>query len=93
VFAVAHLLTWTHHGQAVPMSPAYETQLRRLRAMSRAGQRDPVVLRLGERARIVAQGRYHGAVGTLVKAGRTRYHLRIPEGVLTVPFEMVEPVD
>lgn len=91
-FSLAHLLTWTLRGETVAMSPAYETQLRRLRALPVAVASAPVVLRPGERARVVAQGRYHGAVGTLVKRGRTRYHLRIPEGVLTVPFELVERV-
>jgi len=89
-FDLAHLLTWTHHGRTVPMSAAYETQLRRIRARPAAGA--PVVLSPGERARVLAQGRYHGTVGTLVKRGRTRYHLRIPEGILTVPFALVERV-
>lgn len=91
-FALAHLLTWTHHGETVPMPPGYETQLHRLRARPADGPLSPVALRPGERARVLAHGRFHGAVGTLVKRGRTRYHLRIPEGVLTVPFELVEPV-
>lgn len=91
-FDLAHLLTWTHHGRTVPMSAAYETQLRRIRARPEPGTGAPVVLRPGEQARVLAQGRYHGAVGTLVKRGRTRYHLRIPGGILTVPFELVERV-
>lgn len=90
-FDLAHLLTWTQHGREVPMSPAYDAQLRRIRATDPVGP-PLVVLRPGDRARVVAQGRYHGAVGSVVKRGRTRYHLRIPEGVLTVPFALVEPL-
>ncbi|WP_193605727.1 SprT-like domain-containing protein [Nocardioides dongkuii] len=95
-FDLAHLLTWTHHGRTVAMSARYEAQLRRLRERAETmpagtpGSRPVVVLRPGERARVIAVGRYHGAVGAVVKRGRTRYHLRTPEGVLTVPFELVE---
>jgi hypothetical protein len=74
------------------MSAAYESQLRRIRARPAAGVDVPVELSPGEQARVRARGRYHGAVGTLVERGRTRYHLRIPEGILTVPFELVERV-
>lgn len=93
-FDLAHLLTWTHHGRDVAMSPRYQAQLRAIRARLDATppERPLVVLRPGDRARVVAQGRYHGAVGTLVKRGRTRYHLRVAEGVLTVPFDLVEPL-
>jgi predicted SprT family Zn-dependent metalloprotease len=44
----------------------------------------------GARGRCLAPGRYHGVVGEVVKVGRTRYHLRVPAGVLTVPFALVE---
>ena len=46
----------------------------------------------GEVVRVRASGRYAGAVGPIVKRGRTRYHVRIPGGVLTVPFALVERV-
>jgi predicted SprT family Zn-dependent metalloprotease len=49
-----------------------------------------VRLALGARARCLAPGRYYGVVGEVVKRGRTRYHLRVPGGVLTVPFALVE---
>lgn len=91
-FDLAHLLEWTHHGRVVAMSPSYDAQLRRIRTRDPRQDVLPIaVLGLGDRARVVAQGRYHGAVGKVVKRGRTRYHLRIPEGVLTVPFALVEP--
>lgn len=94
-FELAHLIEWTHHGRTVPMSAAYDAQLRRVRDVAGRGigeRPTPVVLGPGDRARVVAQGRYHGAVGSVVKRGRTRYHLRVPEGVLTVPFALVEPL-
>jgi len=47
-------------------------------------------LTAGSRARCLAPGKYYGVVGQVVKRGRTRYHLRIPAGVLTVPFALVE---
>jgi len=92
-FDLAHLLSWTRRGETVAMSPAYQAQLRRLQSRPSGQAALPVaVLRPGDRARVVAQGRYHGAVGSVVKRGRTRYHLRIPDGVLTVPFALVEPL-
>lgn len=92
-FDLAHLLTWTHHGRVVPMSPSYDAQLRRIRTADPGQESLPIaVLRPGDRARVVAQGRYHGAEGSVLKRGRTRYHLRIREGVLTVPFALVEPL-
>jgi predicted SprT family Zn-dependent metalloprotease len=94
-FDLAHLISWTHHGRTVAMSPAYDSQLRRIRdrvELGAGGEVALVVLGPGDRARVVAQGRYHGTVGSVVKRGRTRYHLRVPEGVLTVPFALVEPL-
>ena len=49
-----------------------------------------VLLSPGARARCLAPGKYYGVVGEVVKRGRTRYHLRVPAGILTVPFPMVE---
>ena len=50
-----------------------------------------VVIGVGSRARVVAPGPYFGRVGTVVKRGRSRYHLRIAEGLLTVVFAGAEP--
>ncbi|MCD4527124.1 SprT-like domain-containing protein [Nocardioides sp. cx-173] len=91
-FDPAHLFTWTHHGRSVAMTPAYDAQLRRVLARPAAPQAGPPA-DVGERLRVVAQGRYEGVVGTLVKRGRTRYHLAIRGGVLTVPFPLAERVD
>ena len=49
-------------------------------------------LRLGDRVQIVLPGsEYDGVVGTLVKRGRTRYHLRVDHQLMTVPFALVRP--
>lgn len=86
-----HLFSWTFRGRLAPMTPGYVAELESLRAPAEA---TPPTrrLRLGDRMRIVAEGPYHGAVGTLVKRGRTRYHLEIDGRVLTVPFPLAEPV-
>ena len=88
-FNLEHLVTWTHHGRTVAMSPTYAAHLRRLLEQpARAPQGPPA--RVGETMRVIAQGRYEGVVGTLVKRGRTRYHLQVRGGVLTVPVSMAE---
>jgi hypothetical protein len=90
-FDAAHLLSWTHRGRQVPMSAAYAQAVERL-SQPTLPLVPTVVLRPGDRVRIVTPGqKYHGVAGTLVKRGRTRYHLRVPGGVLTVPFALVEP--
>ena len=91
-FDVDHLLTWTFRGQPAQMLPGYRAELERITAAAArpvAGR--PV--RMGERVRIVVPGsKYDGVTGTLVKRGRTRYHLRVGNSVMTVPFAMVQPV-
>ena len=94
-FDVAHLLTWSHRGQQVRMSPTYDAHLRRLLAApspsTQPGVRPrPARVSRGDRLRITAPGRYFGLVGRLVKRGRTRYHLDVDGRVLTVPFALVE---
>jgi predicted SprT family Zn-dependent metalloprotease len=93
-FDAAHLFEWTYHGQRVPMHPNFEAELRSLRAQGtdRAALAGRVNLGRGDLVRVDAPGRFHGTVGPVVKRGRTRYHIRVPEGVLTVPFTMVTPV-
>lgn len=86
-FDVAHAFEWTFHGAPAPMHPNYVRELAALRA-----GRGFTLLGPGSRARVVAPGPYFGRVGTVVKRGRSRYHLRIPEGVLTVVFAGAEPV-
>ena len=91
VFDLAHVFTWTRDGQPAPMHPNYVEELDALRA---AGDRTIVVRRwgVGTRVQVVADGRFEGLVGEVVKIGRTRYHVRVPTGILTVPFSMVRPV-
>ena len=79
------------------MSPSYESQLAAVRARAAASRgqatggpgagRAPDA---GSRARCLAPGKYYGVVGEVVKRGRTRYHLRVPAGILTVPIPLVE---
>lgn len=86
-FDLAHVYTWTHRGRPAVHHPNYDAEL----ADIRAGR--PVVrLGVGQRARIRVTGRYDGMVGTVVKRGRTTYHLKVRGGVLRVPFAGVEPV-
>ncbi len=58
---------------------------------------DPLQQRLrpipvGARVRVGGRGKYAGTTGVVIKRGRTRYHLRTPAGVLTAPFELVQPL-
>jgi hypothetical protein len=41
---------------------------------------------------VLPGSKHDGVVGTLVKRGRTRYHLRVGHQVMTVPFALVQPV-
>lgn len=96
-FSREHLISWTHRGAVVPMGEAYDTALRRILAgpdpvAADAGPAGPAP-RVGQRARIVAGGRYEGVVGTVLKRGRTRFHVRVRDRVLTVPFGLLEVVD
>jgi predicted SprT family Zn-dependent metalloprotease len=86
-FDLAHLVTWTFGGRPATMHPNYDAELARLRAGEQT-----LLLPVGARARVTAEGDYHGWVGQVVKRGRTRYHLRAGRSVLQVPFAWVEPV-
>ncbi len=95
-FDPAHLLEWTYRGEAVPMLAGYRAELARIRARARErpARTEPAAapLRLGAQVRIVQPGsRYDGVRGVLLKRGRTRFHLRVGEQTLTVPFALVEP--
>jgi hypothetical protein len=89
-FDLAHVFEWRYYGQPAPMHPSYLEELEALRSSD--GQ--PVVVRrlgVGTQVRVTAAGRFAGAVGQVAKVGRTRYHVRVPTGMLTVPFGLVEP--
>ena len=94
---------WTFRGRPAPMLPAYTAELARLRAggsakaSPRAGE--PVRLegsaslpKVGDRVRLRGAGKYGGLVGTVVKQGRTRFHVQTGAGLLQASFTMVEPV-
>jgi len=85
---------WTYHGRKVDMHPNFLTELEALMSGNR-GPRAEHLLRLGDRARVLevsATGRYGGRIGTIVKRGRSRFHLQIHDRILTVPFALVGPV-
>lgn len=73
------IFQWLHRGQPAAMHPNYDQELRAIQDGRRL-----VRLGVGSTARITAAGDYYGRIGTVVKTGRTRYHVRIEEGVLAV---------
>ncbi|WP_028659431.1 SprT-like domain-containing protein [Nocardioides insulae] len=84
-FDLAHALTWTRRGRPARMHPNYEAELDAL-TRGQAQTRFSV----GSRVRVSAQGEWQGQQGTVVKLGRTSYHLRVGRSVLRVPFALVE---
>jgi len=48
---------------------------------------------VGTKVRVTASGQFHGRVGTVVKLGRTSYHLQLPEGTLRVLFSAATRAD
>jgi hypothetical protein len=88
-FDLRHLIEWSHLGASAVMHPNYTAELAALRGDVRAEAVRR--LRVGQRVRVTAPGDHHGHVGTIVKKGRTRFHVRAGRGVLTVPFGLVEP--
>lgn len=85
-FSVRHVFEWTRHGVPVPMHPNYYAELEALRTGRRLVRYPP-----GQRVRLQAPG-FEGRIGEVVKVGRTRYHVRLPEGLFTVVFAAVEGV-
>lgn len=45
---------------------------------------------LGDAARITAPGRYHGVTGIVEGLGSARHQVRVTEGILAVPVELLE---
>jgi len=90
VFDRRFLLSWTYRGRPVPELDAPAGGAEPADRAADGPRVDPAGVRPGERLRVVAPGRYDGVVGTLLKRGRTRYHLRVGRSVLTVPFRLVE---
>ncbi len=86
-FSPAHLFEWTHRGRPAAMHPNYVAELDALRKGRRLS-RAPV----GGLVRITAPGDFQGRSGRVLKVGRTRYHIRIREGVLQVAFAGAQPL-
>ena len=101
-FDLAHLFDWTFRGEPAPMLPSNTQARDGLRAPTPGSPpatatatlpRSAVPPRIGETVRIVTPGqKYDGVAGTLIKRGRTRYHLQVGRSVMTVPFALVERV-
>lgn len=92
-FSAEHLFTWTYRGQPAAMTATYEAELARVLTRTEEPTLARVRVRLGDTFRISAPGsKYDGVSGTLVKRGRTRYHLQVGRSVMTVPFAMARPV-
>ncbi|MCA5892289.1 SprT-like domain-containing protein [Isoptericola sp. NEAU-Y5] len=96
-----YLLAWSYRGAPVPAlsggarsggpRPAGGSEGSAVSAVAGSGIGvDAASVRPGDRLRVTAPGRYDGVEGELVKRGRTRFHLRVPGAVLTVPFGLVE---
>jgi hypothetical protein len=77
---------WLHQGRPAAMHPNYLHELEALREGRRLVRLGP-----GCRARITVPGDFYGRVGTVVKTGRTKYHVKVREGVLQVVHAGVEP--
>ncbi|MEO7070450.1 MAG: SprT-like domain-containing protein [Nostocoides sp.] len=105
-FSVEHLMSWTYRGHRAPMHPRYLAELEQLQATAahakgrsapsagapwRQPTRRPVLV-LGDLACITAPGRYHGVQGVVEGLGRTRHQVRVPDGILAVPVELLERV-
>jgi len=89
-FDPAALYTWFHEGRPAPMHPRYEAELARIRAPEPAPA--PVLLGVGEQVRLTGGGRYAGLAGTIVKRGRSRYHVQTKAGMLSAAFTTVQPL-
>lgn len=91
-FDLAHLFQWSYRGRGFSAHPSYA---RALAELATGPARAPVArrpaLELGMVARIVASGKYQGRTGEIEAVGTSRYQVRLREGVLNVPFELVEP--
>jgi predicted SprT family Zn-dependent metalloprotease len=90
-FDPAAIYTWTQAGQPAAMHPRYEAELARLRSTRAALVTTTTPLRVGDAVRLTVQGKYAGLTGTIVKRGRTRYHVQTRAGLLTVSFGGVTP--
>ena len=91
-FDPAALYTWTYQGRPAPMHPRYEAELARIRAPRPEPEAAPVRLGVGDQVRLTGGGRYAGLSGTIVKRGRSRYHVQTTAGMLSAAFTTVQPL-
>ncbi|GAA2532395.1 SprT-like domain-containing protein [Winogradskya humida] len=89
VFTVAALYTWTYRGEPADMDPRYDAELSRIQAARSAPAPIPAQLRVGDRVRLTSTGKYADLTGTIVKRGRSRYHVNTRAGMLSVAFTAV----
>ena len=82
---VERVYEWTHHGRPAVMHPNYSAELDSLVTGTRT-----VRYGVGVRVRITAAGDFNGRTGTVIKRGKTRYHVQLDEGVVRVLFASVE---
>ena len=102
-FDPSALLEWRLHGQEVVMTARYRAELAALLAVDAAWpaprqgslpapRSAPLpALGVGDVVRLGGRGHLAGLVGRIEKRGRTRYHVRTPAGLVTAPFQLVEP--
>lgn len=92
-FNTAHLFEWTYRGHHFPHHPEYARALAESEVRASGGSGQPLarLLTMGESARITAEGKFRDRIGTIEGVGRTRYQVRVDEGILSVPFSLVEP--
>lgn len=93
-FNRAHLFDWTYRGRRFTHHPGYARELSQAGPDHRGGSvHIPHLppLQLGALARITAEGKFFGRTGEVEGVGRTRYQVRVDEGILSVPLELVEP--
>lgn len=84
-FDVANVFAWSHHGVPAPMHPNYLAELSDLRSGAVVRRFAP-----GSLVRVTAPGVFEGRVGTVVKRGRTSYHVRLGDHLVRVLFAAVE---
>jgi predicted SprT family Zn-dependent metalloprotease len=91
-FNASAIYTWSYHGVEAEMDPRYKAELARIRAGRTTVSLPVVPLQIGERVRLTGTGRYANLAGTVVKRGRTRYHVQTRAGLLSVAFTAVQRV-
>ncbi len=87
-FDLQNLFGWSLHGNPARMHANYSAELKALRS----GTTPVTMLPVGSQVRITTPGRYAGQLGTVVRRGRTRFHVRCAEVTIDLPFAGVERI-